>query len=87
MDIPFTYTMLGVNRDREFHLVSRPTGIVVSDADCDGFDGRDWFRIKEKTWITRGQGTTSLRVKGDIEDISRELDHGVKVFTSWRKRL
>ncbi|GFU76338.1 hypothetical protein TNCV_285381 [Trichonephila clavipes] len=35
---------------------------------------------------TRGHGTTPLRVKEDIEDVSSELGNRVKGCTSWMKR-
>ncbi|GFS52552.1 protein polybromo-1 [Trichonephila clavipes] len=36
--------------------------------------------------LVQGHETTPLRVKGDIEDVSSELDNGVKACTSWMKR-
>ncbi|GFX77989.1 hypothetical protein TNCV_971441 [Trichonephila clavipes] len=40
----------------------------------------------ETTSRTRGHETTPLKAKGDIEDVSSELDDGVKSCTSWMKR-
>ncbi|GFW50605.1 hypothetical protein TNCV_2889071 [Trichonephila clavipes] len=36
--------------------------------------------------LVQGNETTLLKVKGDIEDVSSELDNGVKGCTSWMKR-
>ncbi|GFU48347.1 uncharacterized protein TNCV_3342401 [Trichonephila clavipes] len=44
-----------------------------------GKSARFWVEINE-------HGATPLRVKGDIEDVSSELDNGVKGCTSWMKR-
>ncbi|GFT91921.1 hypothetical protein TNCV_908171 [Trichonephila clavipes] len=36
--------------------------------------------------MTRGHEPNPLKAKGDIEDVSSELDDGVKGCTSWMKR-
>ncbi|GFU29386.1 hypothetical protein TNCV_1239891 [Trichonephila clavipes] len=43
------------------------------------------YKFKETSSSARGHETAPLRAKCDIQDVSSELDYGVKRCTSWIK--